>query len=164
MRKAALLLALSALACQPVSTPSSGSRGSYTRMMAARGLLGSEDKSSESAGGQGQTSPRAKAAATTEEPAPTPTSTIEPSTTQPSTGACGGSLPPCYVLARESRGDIHAVNPVSGAAGKWQMILSTSLALGYTLPMNYYGESVQDDAARTLWDSGNGCRHWEACR
>ena len=85
--------------------------------------------------------------------------------TQPGfvSGACGGSLPPCWVMRAESGGDIHAVNPSSGAAGKWQFLPSTSRAMGYPLPMNNYPESVQDDAARTLWAGGRGCSHWGAC-
>lgn len=78
-------------------------------------------------------------------------------------GACGGSLPPCWVMRAESGGDIHAVNPATGAAGKWQFVPSTSRAMGYSRPMDQYDESTQDEAARALWAGGRGCSHWDAC-
>ena len=40
-------------------------------------------------------------------------------------GQCGGSLPPCYVMRRESGGNIRAQNPRSTASGKWQFLDST---------------------------------------
>lgn len=85
------------------------------------------------------------------------------------TGACGGDLPPCWVMMRESGGDPNAVNPPpygcsgNGCYGKWQFDLTTSQALGYPLPMNQYPESVQDEAARRLWNGGAGCAAWDAC-
>lgn len=78
-------------------------------------------------------------------------------------GACGGVLPPCWVMQRESGGNIHAVNPTTGAAGKWQFLPSTSAAMGYPLPMNNYDEATQDAAAERLWNGGRGCAHWSAC-
>jgi len=94
--------------------------------------------------------------ATTEYEAPTPQG-------RSNRGACGGSLPPCYVLARESGGDPGAVNPDSGAAGLWQMLRSTSQALGYDRPMNEYDVDTQNEAARRLYANGAGCSHWQAC-
>ena len=83
------------------------------------------------------------------------------------TGACGGSLPPCWVLQAESRGNIRAVNAAGcggrGCFGKWQFDPRTSQGLGYALTMDQYPESVQDEAARTLWAGGAGCRAWGAC-
>ena len=58
-------------------------------------------------------------------------------------GQCGGDLPPCWVMMRESRGDIRAENPRSTASGKWQFL---------------------DERARQLWAGGRGCSHWSACR
>lgn len=78
-------------------------------------------------------------------------------------GRCGGSLPPCSVMQRESHGDIHATNPTTGASGKWQMMPSTSAALGYARPMATYDEATQDNAAERLWAGGRGCAHWSAC-
>ena len=83
-------------------------------------------------------------------------------------GACGGSLPPCYVMQRESGGNPRAVSPASycggrGCYGKWQFDPRTSQGLGYPGTMDQYPESVQDEAARTLWNGGRGCSHCGAC-
>ena len=115
----------------------------------------------------------APATTTTEAPVPT-TEPAPPATTSPApaqnlreqatTGACGGDLPPCYVLARESGGDIHVYNySGSGASGKWQIMPATwNNYSGYANAADA-PESVQDDKARLLWDNGNGCSHWDAC-
>lgn len=79
------------------------------------------------------------------------------------TGRCGGDLPPCYVMERESRGDIRAENPVSTAAGKWQFIDGTWDGYGGYSHASDAPEDVQDQKARELWDGGNGCGHWSAC-
>lgn len=115
--------------------------------------------------------PTTESVTTTTEPEPTTVAPIppRPSTTEylrveTTTGACGGDLPPCYVLARESGGNIHVYNySGSGASGKWQFMRSTW--------NNYRGypnaadapESVQDEKARLVWDGGRGCSHWNAC-
>jgi hypothetical protein len=74
--------------------------------------------------------------------------------------ACGGDLPPCYVMRRESGGDIHAYNPHGcggrGCYGKWQCDPRTCTGRGT--------EAQQDDEARALWNHGRGCQHWSACR
>lgn len=83
-------------------------------------------------------------------------------------GQCGGSLPPCWVMMRESRGDIRAENPTSTASGKWQFLDSTwrrtragrASGVGHAA---YATERQQDDAARELWAGGRGCSHWSAC-
>ena len=81
-------------------------------------------------------------------------------------GQCGGSLPPCYVMIRESRGNIRAQNPRSTASGKWQFLDSTwrriPAARGYS-KARHAPEQVQDAAARWLWNGGRGCSHWAAC-
>lgn len=83
------------------------------------------------------------------------------------TGACGGRLPPCWVMMRESRGNIRAVNYGGcggrGCFGKWQFDPITSRGLGYSLTMDQYDEPEQDDAAASLWQWGRGCSHWGAC-
>lgn len=78
-------------------------------------------------------------------------------------GLCGGDLPPCYVMWRESRGIITARNPRSSASGKWQALDSTWHHWG-GYPHAYLApEKVQDDFARWLWNHGRGCAHWSAC-
>lgn len=81
-------------------------------------------------------------------------------------GQCGGSLPPCYVMRRESGGNIRAQNPRSTASGKWQFLDSTWRRIpgtgGYA-KARHAPEHVQDAAARWLWAGGRGCSHWSAC-
>lgn len=109
---------------------------------------------------------------TTARPAPKPTAppttrAPAPPVTQPpaqqGSGACGGDLPPCYVMMRESGGNIRAKNPSSSASGKWQFIDSTWAGYGgYSRAMDA-PEAVQDAKARALWAGGRGCSHWSAC-
>jgi hypothetical protein len=74
-------------------------------------------------------------------------------------GRCGGDLPPCSVMMRESGGDIHAYNPTGcggrGCRGKWQCDPRTCTGTGT--------EAEQDAEARALWADGAGCEHWAAC-
>lgn len=79
-------------------------------------------------------------------------------------GQCGGDLPPCYVMMRESRGNITAQNPRSTASGKWQFLDSTWGRYGGYAKARYAPERVQDARARDLWNHGRGCSHWNACR
>jgi len=67
------------------------------------------------------------------------------------------------IAQRESGGDIHAVNPSSGAAGKYQFMQST---WDHVAPSEYKGvspanapEHVQDAAAQKLYDT-EGAGHW----
>lgn len=78
-------------------------------------------------------------------------------------GLCGGDLPPCWVMMRESRGDIHAQNPRSTASGKWQFLDSTWAGYGGYRKARYAPEQVQDAKARQVWAGGRGCSHWSAC-
>lgn len=93
---------------------------------------------------------------------------------------CGGDLPPCYVMERESSGDLRIWNggcyaPVgwngsrspcggSTASGKWQIIRTTWARYGGFLNAADAPEDVQDAKARALWAGGRGCSHWSACR
>lgn len=95
------------------------------------------------------------------------------------TGRCGGDLPPCYVMMRESGGDLRVWNggcyaPVgyrggsspcggSTASGKWQFIRGTWGGFGGYVNAADAPESVQDERARQLWAGGRGCGHWAAC-
>ena len=67
---------------------------------------------------------------------------------QTGSGRCGGSLPPCYIMMRESRGDIHAKNPNSSASGKWQFMDSTWNGYSGYAHASDAPESVQDAKAR----------------
>lgn len=98
-------------------------------------------------------------------PSPTTTQYLQPATTtQVLSGNCGGTLPPCYVMARESRGSLTVYNyEGSGASGKWQIMPGTWN--GYSGYANAADapETVQDAKARLLWSNGAGCWHWDAC-
>lgn len=94
--------------------------------------------------------------------APAPSSPSVPAVEQGS-GRCGGDLPPCYVMMRESGGNIRARNPSSSASGKWQFIRGTWAGYGGYSEAHLAPESVQDAKARELWAGGAGCGHWNAC-
>ncbi len=79
------------------------------------------------------------------------------------TGACGGDLPPCYVMMRESRGSLTARNPHSTASGKWQFVDGTWAGFGGYAHAYLAPESVQDARARQVWANGAGCAAWVAC-
>jgi len=83
----------------------------------------------------------------------------EPDVQAAGTGRCGGDLPPCWVMMRESRGNPNAVNPTGcsgrGCYGKWQCDPRSCNGRG--------SEAEQDAEARRLWDGGRGCSHWNAC-
>lgn len=99
-------------------------------------------------------------------PAPrrTPVSTpVRPQPAPKAHGRCGGPLPPCWVLARESRGDIRAENPHSTASGKWQFLRGTWARFGGYLTAGAAPEAVQDAKAIQVWAGGRGCAHWSAC-
>jgi len=97
------------------------------------------------------------------EPEPAEPQSAPDPVSQYGSGACGGDLPPCYVMMRESGGDITAQNPTSTASGKWQFIDSTWAGYGGYAKARYAPESVQDEKARQLWAGGAGCGHWSAC-
>jgi len=78
-------------------------------------------------------------------------------------GACGGMLPPCYVMMRESGGSLTAQNPTSTASGKWQFLRGTWGGYGGYAEAWLAPESVQDARAAQLWAGGSGCSHWSAC-
>ena len=89
-----------------------------------------------------------------------------------SSGQCGGDLPPCWVMHRESKGDIRIWNggcyngPCRGgstASGKWQFVRGTWGGFGGYRNAADAPEQVQDAKARHLWAGGRGCSHWSAC-
>lgn len=77
------------------------------------------------------------------------------------TGSCGGDLPPCWIMMRESGGNIRAKNPSSSASGKWQMLDSTWNGYGGYAHAADAPEWVQDAKARTMalcnWQPPNYC-------
>lgn len=110
--------------------------------------------------------PTTTTSTTTAPPTTTTTAPPAPPTTAapaPATGRCGGDLPPCWVMMRESGGNITAQNPTSTASGKWQFINSTWAGFGGYAEAWMAPESVQDEKARILWAGGAGCGHWSAC-
>lgn len=76
---------------------------------------------------------------------------------------CGGSLPPCYVMWRESGGDIHAENPVSTASGKWQFLDTTWNDYDGYAHASWAPALVQNAKAREVWAGGAGASHWACC-
>lgn len=73
---------------------------------------------------------------------------------------CGGILPSCSILARESGGNLRAQNPTSSASGKFQFLDSTWAGYGGYLHAKDAPASVQDARAAQVWDGGRGCLNW----
>lgn len=94
-----------------------------------------------------------------------PVKTYRPAYAAPvqGSGRCGGSLPPCYVMMRESKGSLTARNPTSTAAGKWQFLSGTWNGYGGYSSAAQAPESVQDARAAQVWAGGAGCSAWSAC-
>ncbi len=96
-----------------------------------------------------------------------------PARQAPSAGglACGGALPPCWVMRAESTspdyptgGDPTIANSGgSGASWKWQFMPSTWDGYGGYATAADAPVAVQDAAAAELWNGGRGCSHWDAC-
>lgn len=77
---------------------------------------------------------------------------------------CGGDLPSCSIVARESGGDYNAVNPTgcggNGCYGKYQFSGAWAGRLGLPLDLRTATPAQQDAAARELWRNGAGCSNW----
>jgi hypothetical protein len=96
-------------------------------------------------------------------PKPKYTPPPQPYVAQQGSGRCGGNLPPCYVMMRESKGSLTAKNPSSTASGKWQFLNSTWQGYGGYPTAASAPESVQDARAAQVWAGGAGCSNWSAC-
>lgn len=80
---------------------------------------------------------------------------------------CGGDLPPCGVMKRESGGNPHAVNAGGcnghGCFGLWQFSGEWDCKLGQRCGIATWSVDEQNAAARALWANGAGCSNWDAC-
>jgi len=83
-----------------------------------------------------------------------------PAVSAPISGDCGGNLPSCCILRRESGGNIRAQNPVSSASGKWQFLDSTWAGYGGYQHAKDAPAGVQDERARIVYAGGAGAGHW----
>lgn len=85
---------------------------------------------------------------------------ITKSDNYPSSGRCGGSLPPCSVMMCESGGSLTAHNPRSTASGKWQILDTTWNGYGGYRHASDAPEDVQDARAREIYAGGAGRSAW----
>lgn len=80
---------------------------------------------------------------------------------------CGGDLPYCSVLERESHGDPTAKNWSGchrrGCFGLWQFDPRTWANYGGYSRADLAPAGVQNEKARLLWAGGRGCSHWGVC-
>lgn len=80
---------------------------------------------------------------------------------------CGGDLPYCSVLERESHGDPTAKNwggcNSRGCFGLWQFDPRTWANYAGYSRADLAPAGVQNEKARLLWAGGRGCLHWSAC-
>jgi hypothetical protein len=75
-------------------------------------------------------------------------------------GGGGGGCNPESIVQRESKGDPNAVNPSSGAGGKYQFLPSTWSGYGGYSRAEDAPESVQDERFNEMWAGGAGSSHW----
>ena len=108
---------------------------------------------------QARAAAAAKARAEAQRVASTPGRSA-PTARTPSSGRCGGDLPSCCIMNRESGGSLTAKNPSSTASGKWQFINGTWGGYGGYAEAWMAPEHVQDAKARELWAGGAGAGHW----
>lgn len=109
---------------------------------------------------------RARRVPTIARPAPrrsTAPTAPRPAPSMETSSACGGDLPPCYVLMRESKGNPRALNAGSGASGLWQFMDGTWAGYGGYSKAMYAPVAVQNAKARLVWNHGAGCSAWSAC-
>jgi hypothetical protein len=75
-------------------------------------------------------------------------------------GGSSGACDPGSIVQRESKGDPNAVNPSSGAGGKYQFLPSTWSGYGEYATAQDAPESVQDERFNQVWAGGAGSSHW----
>jgi hypothetical protein len=75
-------------------------------------------------------------------------------------GGGGGSCNPKSIVQRDSKGDRNAVNPSSGAGGKYQFLPSTWSGSGGYSRAQDAPESVQDERFNEMRAGGAGSSHW----
>jgi hypothetical protein len=76
---------------------------------------------------------------------------------------CGGNLPPCCVLRRESGGTPTAQNPSSSASGLWQFLDSTWDHYGGYARAKDAPASVQNARAAQVWKATGGSAWYPRC-
>ena len=110
------------------------------------------------------TTPPVTAPPVTAPPVTAPPVTVPPPPPAPVvesvSGACGGELPSCCVMMRESHGNPQAINGSSGASGKWQFMPGTWANFGGYPTAASAPESVQDARAAQVWANGAGAGNW----
>ncbi len=99
---------------------------------------------------------RQRAQVVVQAPAPQRVVTSWPASLYP----CGGDLPSCCIVLRESGGDYNAQNPGSSASGKYQFLDSTWAGYGGYARAVYAPPAVQDARAREVWNGGLGRSNW----
>ncbi len=75
-------------------------------------------------------------------------------------GGGGGSCSPDAIIQRESKGDPNAVNPSTGAGGKYQFMPGTWGGYGGYARAQDAPESVQDEKFQQVYAGGAGSSHW----
>lgn len=94
---------------------------------------------------------------------PSPPRTSWPASYQP----CDGEYPPCWRVETESHGDYNIVNwggcGGRNCYGKWQFSGEWACKLGLPCDLTLATPTEQDEAAKLLWNHGQGCGNWSAC-
>lgn len=76
---------------------------------------------------------------------------------------CGGTLPDCYILQRESKGDPTAQNPTSTASGLWQDLDSTWGGYDGFVHAKDAPAGTQNARNAEVWAGGAGASNWACC-
>jgi hypothetical protein len=123
----------------------------------ARAVAAARAAAARQAAAAKQQAAAAQAAAAQQAAAATPAVAGAPAGFTP--GECGGSLPTCCIMMRESGGNPTVYNP-SGASGKWQFMPGTWAGYGGYGSAAQAPEWVQDARAAQIWAGGAGASNW----